>query len=68
MPAVKKAVVKKSADQKISSARRVATQAINTAALVAADAHRNRSTRTRESYKIKAEALEKVGRILSGKE
>lgn len=77
MPTVKKVAAVRSAakkpvsrtpDQKVTASKRVATQAINKAAIVASDQERNRSTRTRESYKIKADALDKVARILGDKE
>lgn len=53
---------------RVRNAKRVATQAIATAAEVASDMRVNRSTRTRTSYKLKAEALDRVARILAGKE
>ena len=70
MPSVQrvKTVKAKSDVQKVRSARTVATQAIKRAAEVAVDLKKNRSSRTRESYKIKADALDRVGRILGGKE
>lgn len=52
----------------IRRARRVATTAINQAAQIAADEEVNRSTRTRAAFKLKAEALDQVARILAGKE
>ncbi len=55
------------AESKVRSAKRVATQAINKAAIVAANPALTRSTRTRSSYKIRAEALDQVAQILSGK-
>jgi hypothetical protein len=60
--------VKRSAEQIVRSARQVATRAINDAAVLAADASKNRSTRSRSAYKHKADALDRVARILSGKE
>lgn len=76
MPTVKKVTAASKAtkpkattpESKVRRARSVATKAINAAAIVASDPERNRSSRTRESYKIKADALDQVGRILSGKE
>ena len=55
-------------EQRVRKAKRVATAAINQAANEAADVTQSRSTRTRSSYKIKAEALDRVARILAGKE
>jgi ornithine carbamoyltransferase len=68
MPTTKKAPPIRTPDDKVKKAKQVSTQAINKAAAVAADIARNRSTRTRSSYKIKADALDRVARILSGKE
>ena len=53
---------------KIREIGRVVKQAINEGAIVASDLKVNRSTRTRASYKVKADALDRVGRILGGKE
>lgn len=64
-PTVRKAPA--TPEVKLRNARRVATQAINNAAVVAADESVNRSTRTRSAYKIKADALDQVARILAGK-
>ena len=55
-------------EQRVRKARKVANDAINEAAIIASDVAQNRSTRTRLSYKIKAEALDRVARILAGKE
>lgn len=60
-------VAKVTPEKKVRDAKRVATQAINKAAIVAADESVNRSTRSRASYKIKADALDEVARILAGK-
>jgi hypothetical protein len=60
--------VKKTPEQINRSARQVATKAINDAAELSADGTKNRSTRSRTAYKKKAEALDRVARILSGKE
>lgn len=49
-------------------AKKVANDAIARAEAVAADLSQNRSTRTRTSYKVKADALDRVARILAGKE
>lgn len=59
---------KASPEARRRNALKVATQAINDAALVQADTGVNRSTRTRAAYKVKADALEQVARILAGKE
>jgi hypothetical protein len=64
-------VVKKpstSPENKVRRAKQAATHAINAAAVVAADSRQNRSTRTRGAYKLKADGLDLVARILSGKE
>lgn len=52
---------------RVKYARRIANQAINEAAIVASDLTINRSTRTRQAYKVKAEALDKVALVLAGK-
>jgi hypothetical protein len=62
------AVNKRSPEQTVRRARTVATQAINRAASEQGDQTKQRSTRTRGAYKIKAEGLDHVARILSGKE
>jgi hypothetical protein len=56
-----------SPEKRVRDAKRIATRAIEEAAEVAADPTANRSTRTRLSYKIKAEALDRVARVLAGK-
>jgi len=52
----------------VRRARLVATKAINEAAKIALNQDVARSTRTRASYKHKADALDRVARILTGKE
>lgn len=54
-------------EQKVKNAKRVATQAINKAAVIHADEAVNRSTRTRAAYKVKAEALDEVAKILAAR-
>lgn len=54
-------------EKRVREAKRVANQAINDAAIVVSDLTVNRSTRTRNAYKIKAKALDKVALILAGK-
>jgi hypothetical protein len=60
--------INKSDASKVQRARRVAAAAVNEGAVIATDLRVNRSTRTRSAYKVKAEALDKVLRILAGKE
>lgn len=52
----------------VTKAKRLATQAINKAAVVKGDTTRNRSTTTREVYKIKADALDQIALVLTGKD
>lgn len=60
---------KKPSDRtRLINARRVISEAIATAARVKTDPSASRSTATRNSYKIKAEALDRVARVLAGKE
>lgn len=54
----------RSAQDKVTAAKRVATAAHNKAVKIAKDESRNRSTRTRSAYKTKADALDKVREIL----
>lgn len=54
-------------EQKVRRAKTIATKAINKAAQeIAQDG--SRSTRTRAAYKIKAEALDRIALVLTGKE
>lgn len=55
----------RSIEARVKHAKGVTTRAINRAAAVAADSGKSRSTRTRASYKIKADALDNVARILA---
>ncbi len=57
-----------SPEQRVRKARKVATDAINHAAIVQANPVLARSTRSRAAFKHKAAALDQVARILSGKE
>lgn len=52
-------------EARVRHAKSVATRAINKAATVAADPSKARSTRTRKSYQVKADALDDVARILA---
>jgi hypothetical protein len=54
-------------EQRVRKARSIATKAINIAAQAKA-ATGSRSTNSRAAYKIKADALDHVARVLSGKE
>jgi hypothetical protein len=71
MPTAQKKTARKppvSDATKVRRARQIASQAINEAAQQAADQSVNRSTRTRTAYKTQADALQRVARVLSGKE
>lgn len=54
-------------EERVKKAKKVATQAINEAAKAATQPGKSRSTATRTSYKIKADALDEVARILKGR-
>lgn len=55
-------------EQRVKKARKIGLDAIKAAAVITADPTKARSTATRTSYKIKAEALDRVLRVLAGKE
>jgi hypothetical protein len=52
---------------RVREAKRIANNAISAATLIATDDTVNRSTRTRAAYKVKAQALDQVVRVLEGK-
>jgi hypothetical protein len=53
---------------RVTNARRVALAAQQEAKRLLADETQNRSTRTRASYKVQAEALDRVEAILDGRD
>lgn len=53
------------ADPKVTHAKRIVTTAQKEAQRISGDLARSRSTRTRAAYKVKAQALDKIGEILA---
>lgn len=51
----------------VTRVKSIATKAINKAAIAKTEPGVNRSTATRESYKIKADALDEIAALIGGK-